>query len=49
MFASNIQKMKIVKVKLSEITADPNLNLSAKYWIKKKSKKNGKQKSKNKS
>ena len=39
--------MKTAKVKLSEIAADPNLNLSAKHWIDKKTKKkNEKQKSK---
>ncbi len=46
LFEPNIQKMKKVTVKLSEITADPNLNMSAKHWVKKKTKKkNGKKES----
>lgn len=32
--------MKTAIVKLSEITKDKNLNLSAKYWIDKKEKEN---------
>lgn len=46
-YGVNIQKMKIAIVKLSEIAADKNLNLSAKHWIDKKTKKkNEKQKDK---
>ena len=34
--------MKIVTVKLSEITKDPTIRLDAKYWIDKKTKKRSK-------
>jgi hypothetical protein len=38
--------MKIVTVKLSEITKDPTMRLDAKYWIDKKTKKPRKKKQK---